>query len=157
MARCRGSVLVGQIAKPTDVFFSSNPQISYINDLKAADLGLPLKIEDTTTTIRGVLGGTSDSTRTASIKLVLGIFQHIVKAIVLPGSLPYLVLGADWFRRYNPMIRFRENTMTIMVPHTIQMEDEDEASTSLFAPCVTVVSRTANSKVRADDKSRLWC
>ena len=157
MARCRASILIDQTTKPIEVLFSSGSQISYINKAKATDLKIPLTVEDTITTIQDIAGRESTCTQTASINLDLGTFQHVVKVIVLPGDLPYLVLGRDWFQRCKPNIDFRENTISITgdggAKHTIQMEKEDTGM--LLAPSVTVISRTANREVRTDCDPKL--
>lgn len=148
MSRCHASVLIEQTTKSIEVIFSSGSQITYIGDGLATTLGLPTKAADVTTILENIAGARSTCTKTASITLILGTVQELIEAVVLPGGIDYLVLGADWFGKYHPSIDFGGNTISIVVKHTIQMHEND---TGVFlAPSVRVVGHTANAEVRRD-------
>lgn len=97
MSRCQASIQVGKTTKPIEVLFSSGAQNWYISELVAVNLKLPIVVEETPTTIESASGQTSNRTKTASINLALDTFQHVVNVVVVPGGLPYLVLGREWF------------------------------------------------------------
>jgi len=135
MSRCQASVTIGGTTKPIEVLFSTGAAVSYISEGAAAHLRLPVIIEDTPTTLKGATGEELTCRHTASIDLTLGTFQHVVDNVeVVPGSLPYLVLGSDWFRRYDPRVSWREGTFVITsdrgVKHTIETKSNFDSTTT---------------------------
>lgn len=151
MSRCQASVRVGQTTKPIEVVFSSGAEVSYISNIAANGLGLLLTTEDTPTTLQGIiLGPEFTCTQATSIDLVLGTFRHVINVLVMPGSLPYLVLGMDWFQKYNPRFDYHENIILITGnrrdEHSIQMKKNTD-SEKLFVPAVRVVSRNMDPEV----------
>lgn len=157
MARCRASVIIGQTLKPTEVIFSNSSDISYISEIKAAELGVSLEEDAFITTIKGAAGGTSTCTKSASIDLILDTSRHDVRALIVPGDLPYLVLGGDWFVKHHP-VRFgsKMESVSITVDHTIRLLDQDP-SRQLLLPTVSVVNRTPKAEVSTSDDSNLHC
>lgn len=129
---CQASVVADGISKPIKIVFASGAQISNIGETLATGLALPMFNETVAKTASLINGDEVSCLRFTSSKVVMGGFEDQIRAIVLPGDSPYLVLGMDWFRRHNPVWDFAEGTITIHKTHAIQLVKEQDDKVVIF-------------------------
>lgn len=146
--------MLSECVEPIEVLFSNGAAVSYISEQAAIKLGLCMTVASDPITLKTLIRNASPMTctHTVSIDLVLGSFRHVVIAQIVPGNRSDLVLGMDWFRKYNPDIHFRDMKVLITgsngVKHSIQMKERDGSDTELFIPTVFVVPNDTATQVR---------